>query len=107
MRSWTFWSVMRSTRVRLAVFSVVALAAVFPSTAGAGPVQDAAKKVDTKSDLAKKGEAPPPVPEKLGVLMNDSGALPGYNLINASGKKTYLFDNDGRLVHSWTSEHPS
>ena len=44
------------------------------------------------------------MPEKLGVLMNDSRAFPGYNLINPGRKKTYLYDNEGRVVHSWTSE---
>jgi hypothetical protein len=74
---------------------------------------DAAKKADAKDDSAKKDdsskktESPPPKPEKQGVLLNDPRAMPGYNLINANGKKTYLFDNEGRVVHTWTSEHPS
>ncbi|HEV2969316.1 MAG TPA: aryl-sulfate sulfotransferase [Pirellulales bacterium] len=75
----------------------VTFAAVLASTANADPAQDA----------AKKDEAPPPTPAKLGVSINDPRALPGYNLINASGKTTYLFDNEGRVVHSWTSEHLS
>jgi hypothetical protein len=41
----------------------------------------------------------------LGVLVNDSRAFPGYNLINPSGKSTYLYNNEGRVVHSWTSEY--
>jgi hypothetical protein len=32
---------------------------------------------------------------------------PGYNLINPGRKKTFLYDNEGRVVHSWTSEHSS
>ena len=48
-----------------------------------------------------------PKPEKLGVLINDSRAFPGYNLINPGRKQTYLYDNKGRVVHSWTSEHSS
>jgi hypothetical protein len=48
-----------------------------------------------------------PKPEKRGVLLNATRALPGYNLINPSGKKTYLFDNEGRVVHTWTSEYGS
>src|SRR5437764_761803 len=110
MRSWILSSEITSTRIRMAsvASTVLAIAAVLASTAGADPVQDATqKKVDSKIDSAKKEEALPAKPEKLGVLINDSRALPGYNLINASGKKTYLFDNEGRLVHSWTSEHPS
>ena len=63
--------------------------------------------MNTKSDSAKKGQAPTPKAEKLGVLLNDSRACPGYNLINPGRKKTYLYDNEGRVVHSWTSEYSS
>ena len=84
MRSWIFWSAIMSTRTRVTTVIAIAVtfAAVLASTADADPAQDAAKKVDSKSDSAKKGEAPPPMPEKLGILLNDSRALPGYNLIN-------------------------
>jgi hypothetical protein len=109
MRSWILWSVITSTRTRVTTVIVIAVtfAAVLVSTADADPAQEAAKKVETTGDSAKKGEAPPPMPEKLGILVNDSRALPGYNLINASGNNTYLFDNEGRVVHSWKSEYPS
>jgi hypothetical protein len=103
MRSWIYWSAITSVTSVTAI--AVTLAAVFASTAYADPAQDAAKRVDTKADSVKKGETPPPVPEKLGILVNDPRALPGYNLINPNGKKTYLFDNEGRVVHTWTSEH--
>jgi len=88
-----------STRTRVASLSALAVtvAAIFALTPIAGPAQDA----------VKKGNAPPSTSEKLGVLLNDPRAFPGYNLINPSGKKTYLFDNEGRVVHTWTSEHAS
>ncbi len=93
----------------------VVLAVIVGSMAGADAAKDSApvavKKVDAtidaKTDSAKKDEAKPAKPPKLGILLNESRALPGYNLINASGKKTYLFDNEGRVVHTWTSEHAS
>jgi len=61
-------------------------------------------------------DAPPGTPKKdaaasaataqqFGVLLHDARALPGYNLINPSGKSIYLYDNEGRVVHSWTSEY--
>jgi hypothetical protein len=59
-------------------------------------------KLEPKADSTKAA-----APKKLGILLNDSRAFPGYNLINPSGKKTYLFDNEGRVVHAWTSEHTS
>jgi hypothetical protein len=79
-----------SMRTRLAVAAAVAV--VVTASIGAG------------ADATKKADAPP-APEKKGVLLNDSRAFPGYNLINPSGKKAYLYDNEGRVVHSWTSEY--
>ena len=40
-------------------------------------------------------------------MLNESRAFPGYNLINPGRKQSYLYDNEGRVVHSWTSEHSS
>ncbi len=98
-----------SGRTRAATVAAIALsvAVVLARVADAQPAQDAAKKDDTKGDFAKKAETPTPKPAKLGVLIHDSRALPGYNLINPGRKQTYLFDNDGRVVHTWTSEHSS
>ncbi len=98
-----------SERTRAATVAAVVLtvAAFLARAADAQPAQVAAKKVDTKSDSAKKAETSIAKPEKLGVLIHDSRAFPGYNLINPGRKQTYLFDNDGRVVHSWTSEHSS
>jgi hypothetical protein len=97
-----------SGRTRATTVAAIALtvAAVLAGAADAEPAQDAAKKVDTKGDSAKKAETPT-YKEKLGVLIHDSRAFPGYNLINPGRKQTYLFDNEGRVVHSWTSEHTS
>jgi hypothetical protein len=57
------------------------------------------------NDAAKTAAAPPP--EKFGVLVNDPRAFGGYNLINPGRKETYLFDNEGQVVHTWTSEYSS
>ncbi len=48
---------------------------------------------------------PAPEADKVGVLFHDPRAYPGYNLISPSGKVTYLYDNEGRVVRSWTSEY--
>jgi hypothetical protein len=111
MRPWRLWSVITTTKTRVmtGIAMAVTFAAVVVSTAGADPAQDGAqKKVDAKGgDVAKKGDGPPPAPQKVGLLLTDSRALPGYNLINGGGNKAYLFDNEGRAVHTWSSEHPS
>ena len=57
-------------------------------------------------DAAKNGKAAVS-PATVGVLLHDSRTLPGYNLINPGRKQTYLYDNEGRVVHSWTSEFSS
>lgn len=104
MSSWSLWSAISGTRTR--VTAVTAIALTFATVLAPAGDDNPAKKVDAKADSAKKGEAPP-APLKVGVLQNDSRALPGYNLINPGRKQTYLFDNEGRVVHTWTSEHSS
>ncbi len=107
MLSLSLWSVMTSTRTR--VTAVIAIALTFgtvSATKGADDrAKDVTKKIETKADSGKKGEAPKP--EKFGVLINESRAFPGYNLINPGRKETYLYDNEGRVVHTWKSEHSS
>ena len=92
------------TQLSLTIAVAVTLAAVVHSRADVD-VQNPAKQIDGKTDSARTAEAPSPVPEKHGVLLNESRAFPGYNLISPSGKTTYLYDNEGRVVHSWTSEY--
>src|SRR6476659_1377027 len=82
----------------------VTLATILAARANDVP-PDAAKQVDGKSASVKTETAPSTPSEKFGVLVNESRAFPGYNLINPSGKSTYLYDNEGRVVHSWTSEY--
>src|SRR6185503_12856188 len=104
----SFWgSSIMNTRIQLSLTIAVAvtLVAVFPSRADVDG-QNPPKQIDGKTDSGRKAEAPSPVPEKQGVLLNESRAFPGYNLISPSGKTTYLYDNEGRVVHSWTSEYP-
>jgi hypothetical protein len=94
------------TRLTLAIVAAVTFVTTIATADDDAPAKDLANKVDTKADSAEKGQEPPP-PQKLGVLLNDSRALPGYNLINPGRKQTYLFDNEGRVVHTWTSEYSS
>jgi Arylsulfotransferase (ASST) len=42
----------------------------------------------------------------VGVVTNEPGAFEGYTLLPPNGsKKTYLIDNDGRVINQWTSNH--
>lgn len=95
------------TRARTPTTIAVALSfATLIATAAAGDAaKDAVNKVNT-SDSPQQGEKSP-APQKVGVLEHDPRALAGYNLINPGRKQTYLFDNEGRVVHSWTSEYNS
>jgi hypothetical protein len=117
MRSGILWCTTTGTRIRattgVAFFAVIAVlvAALLAATTVADPPKDTAKSADAAGDPLKKDDPPAPAPEKLGVSVNDTRALPGYNLINPmgnnpAGNKTYLFDNEGRVVHTWISEHP-
>jgi hypothetical protein len=57
----------------------------------------------------KKGDAVPSKkvgPPKLGILLNDPRAFPGYTLVAPlNGKKTYLIDMQGRVVRTWESQY--
>ena len=45
---------------------------------------------------------------KLGLSINEPGAFRGYTLLNPMGQKTvYLFDLEGRVVHTWASQYNS
>jgi hypothetical protein len=104
---WSRFSWSARTQAATVAAITLAIAVIFAGAADAEPAQDPAKKIATKADSAKKAETPTPKPEKLGILTNDPRAFPGYNLINPGRKQTYLYDNEGRVVHSWTSEHRS
>jgi Arylsulfotransferase (ASST) len=89
----------------LTTFTAVAvtLATVLATARDASP----AKEIFVQTAPAKKSETPEQKPEQFGVLINDPRACPGYNLINPGRKQTFLYDNAGRVVHTWTSEHTS
>jgi hypothetical protein len=91
----------------MAIFLTIApaFAAVFAIAGDDEHAKDDAKQVAQKVDLAAKGEAS--TPKKVGVLQNGKRTFLGYNLINPGRKQTYLYDNQGRVVHAWTSEHLS
>ena len=73
-----------------------------PSRDGQGGGGDNHKTWD-----AEKAPAVSNAGKTVGVLLNTPKACPGYTLFPAkNGSKTYLIDNDGRLVHSWTSQYP-
>lgn len=83
-----------------AVIAITLLAA--EALADDHAAKDVANKVSTNADSTTTEKSPRP--EKFGVLLH---AFPGYNLINPGRKQTYLFDNEGRVVHIWTSEYSS
>ena len=66
--------------------------------------QVASKQTQVTSAFEAGDITPSPVTERVGVLVNESRAFGGYNLISPKGNTTYLFDNEGRVVHSWTSK---
>ncbi len=103
-----FLSVITTSTTRLTVVTAIALtfATVLATAGDHGQAKDVAKAADTKDDSAKKGGTSPS-PATLGVLLNDSRAFPGLNLINPGRKQTYLYDNEGRIVHTWNSEYSS
>jgi len=43
----------------------------------------------------------------VGLMFNKPGSYDGYTTISAQTGTTYLIDNDGRTVHSWSSQYTS
>jgi len=84
------------TQPSLVAAIVLSLATIFVTQAAADAPPDPPKQ---------EAGASPATVQKFGVLLHDSRAFPGYNLVNPSGNSIYLYDNEGRVVHSWTSEY--
>ena len=64
MRFCTFWSALTSTKTRMTTVTAIAVTSrQFSRRRLTRPAKDAAKKVDTKADSAKKGEAHRPCPK--------------------------------------------
>jgi Arylsulfotransferase (ASST) len=111
---------LRSLRIIQRVSSAggtAALLLAIAAFAAAAPGQDAPKPpqakdqpkpatVKAKDDTPKPDESKP-APVKLGLITNDSKALQGYTLISPfDSTKAFLFDMQGRLVHSWETGCP-
>ncbi|RPI74320.1 MAG: hypothetical protein EHM42_15585, partial [Planctomycetaceae bacterium] len=96
------WTTVATILLSLAPF----LTAVGDDQAAKKSAKDPVTPADAKA-AADSPEATPAPPPKFGVLLNDARAFSGYNLINPGRKQVYLFDNAGRVVHTWTSEHKS
>ncbi len=48
---------------------------------------------------------PKPAKPKVGLIVNDAKATPGYTLINSLfSTNTYLIDNRGRVINTWKSD---
>lgn len=94
-----------STQRSVLTAIAVTLATILAVRADTDVPPDAAKQADGTSASVKKDSVPSTTNEKFGVLLNEARAFPGYNLINPSGHSIYLYDNEGRVVHSWTSEY--
>ena len=112
---------MRSLRIIQRVSSAggtaALLLAIAAFAAAAAPGQDAPKTPQDKDqpkpatvkakDDTPRPDASKPAPVKLGLIVNDPKALQGYTLISPfDSTKAFLFDMQGRLVHSWETGCP-
>ncbi|MFO0915112.1 MAG: aryl-sulfate sulfotransferase [Pirellulales bacterium] len=94
-------TVMADAGAALSALVAMLLVALNTPTATA---QDKAAQNDKKSVAESLAIAKSWMPEIYGVVHHDQRAFPGYNLITANDNTTYLFDNEGRVVHAWPSE---
>ena len=85
---------------------VVAIA--LPAAAAADDAKSAAKdEASAKSDASQPGQdaAAKAPPIKVGLVAHETRAFPGYNLMAPlNSSRTFLFDNDGRVVRTWESD---
>ena len=58
-----------------------------------------------KAKMTTGGEPSKPAPAKVGLILNDPRAFPGYTLIAPMfSKTTYLIDMLGKVVRTWESD---
>jgi hypothetical protein len=100
----------RSSKIRCANKNTRALAAIviainstFPLVL-ISPADEVWAQSIVAADSVARTKTPSAAPLEVGVLLNEPRACPGYNLITPSVDTTYLFDNEGRVVHSWPSD---
>lgn len=108
MRSDVRRSVLAVLRSAAAAFVAAAMvvAIALPVTAADGD------KSAAKDDAAAKADSPQPgqdaakaPPVKVGLVAHETRAFPGYNLMAPlNSSRTFLFDNDGRVVRTWESD---
>ncbi len=105
----------KERRARLVERSVVmtalalglAMLGVSTSLVGGGNLPaDEPSKGNSGPVTGPGGGQPEPAPAKLGLIVNDPRAFPGYTLIAPlNSRKTYLIDELGRVVKTWESKY--
>jgi hypothetical protein len=81
------------------------LATMLPrASAGLSPADEPAPD-QVKAKMTTEGEPSKPAPAKVGLILNDPRAFPGYTLIAPMfSKTTYLIDILGKVVRTWESD---
>jgi hypothetical protein len=89
--------------LRRAFLTLIAMAVAASSANAQAPEKSAEPAARAASETGKDNSQPPPV--KGGLSVNDPRAFQGYTLLAPmTGTKTYLIDNEGRVVNTWESE---
>jgi hypothetical protein len=99
------WQIARKTR--LALVAMWGTCSLFLLVATRGAALQAEQAADEAKAKVSR-DAPVPAKKaavKLGLAINEPGAFPGYTLISTMNtKKSYLIDNQAKVVHSWQSD---
>lgn len=95
-------------RLLLSFACVLALLPVAACGAAGGGAPSAADAGGTAEDPPSgDGGDPASTARTVGLLRHESGSFQGYTLFAPMGSgDTYLIDNDGSAVHSWSSAYP-
>ena len=98
MKSWFRLLLSPVARRRIAWLTIGFLSPVFTSPAAEPPPPNDGNSVNGPAARAEV---------KLGLSMNEPGAFQGYTLVAPMmSTTTYLIDMEGRVVHTWQSDHP-
>ena len=96
-----------SKRARLAVFLTLGWLVLQANPSGVLAQPPAAGAAPDPANRPRGDDVPAPGEVKVGLLANDPAAFQGYTLVAPMmSTETYLIDMQGRVVHSWKSDHP-
>lgn len=91
-------------RMGLLLLAIALVTRTAPAGEDAAKAKDAPKAAPDKDKPGKKASGEP-APVKLGLILNEPKAYPGYTVLAPfDSSSTFLLDMQGKVVHTWNSD---